>query len=132
MIYVPENMKITVPNKNITATVEFSDESPKTVDAILKNLPITGSVNTWGEEIYFNIGVVSELESNARAEVKVGDVAYWDSGTAFCIFFGPTPASSGENPAAVSPVNVLGKVIDIDPKKFLEVDDGDEILLEKV
>ena len=125
-------MKITVPSKNIIATVEFSNESPKTVEKILQALPITGSANTWGEEIYFNIGVTSELEPNARAEAEIGEVGYWDSGTAFCIFFGPTPASSGDKPVAVGPVNILGKVIDIDPKKFLEVDDGDEILLETI
>ena len=62
----------------------------------------------------------------------MGEVGYWDSGTAFCIFFGRTPASKSDNkPKAIGPVNMLGKVIDIDPKKFLDVNNGDEILLEK-
>ncbi len=129
---MPKNIKIKVPTRNITAIVEFSQESPKTVEAILKKLPIRSNANTWGEEIYFNIGIKSDLEANARAEVEIGEVGYWDSGTAFCIFFGPTPASSGDKPMAVGPVNVLGKIIDIDPKKFLEVDDGDEIILDNV
>lgn len=126
-------MKILVPSKNIAATVEFSQESPVTVRKIQESLPITGRVNMWGEEIYFDINVASKLEVNARAEVEIGEVGYWDSGTAFCIFFGRTPASTSNNkPKAVGPVNVLGKIIDVDPKIFLQVNDGDEIILEKV
>ena len=131
-INMTNKIKVKVPNKQINATVEFSNESPKTVKKILEVLPIKGSVNTWGEEIYFNINISIELEENARSEADIGEVGYWDSGTAFCIFFGKTPASGSDNkPKAIGPVNMLGKIIDIDPKKLLEVNDGDEILLEK-
>ncbi|MHA1799601.1 MAG: cyclophilin-like fold protein [Candidatus Helarchaeota archaeon] len=125
-----KQIKIKVPSKNLTATVEFSNESPKTVEAISNALPITGRVNTWGEEIYFDIGVSVDLEDNSQEIMEIGETAYWPSGAAFCIFFGPTPASIDDRPRAVGPVNPLGKIIDIDPKKFLDVKNGEEIILE--
>jgi hypothetical protein len=55
--------------------------------------------------------VVAEQASDARAEVEVGELGYWPVGHAFCIFFGPTPASTDERPRAYSPVNILGRVL---------------------
>jgi hypothetical protein len=49
----------------------------------------------WGEEIYFPISLSSEGDPDAREEVEVGTVAYWPPGDALCLFFGPTPASTG-------------------------------------
>ena len=46
-------------------------------------------------------------------------MGFWPSGNGFCIFFGPTPASSGEKPKAASPVNIFAK-IEGDPKIFLQ------------
>ncbi len=87
-----------------------------TAQAIWDHLPITGSVNTWGDEIYFGIPVNLKEEPDAREEVEVGDLGYWAPGHAFCIFFGRTPASHGKEPRAASPVNVFGKVLgDVSP-----------------
>ncbi len=63
--------------------------------------------------------------------MAVGEVAYWPAGSAFCIFFGPTPASSGETPIAASPVNVLGRVLD-DATACRAVRSGDPIRIEAV
>jgi uncharacterized protein len=73
-------------------------------------LPIEGQANLWGEEIYFEIPVSAPEEADARQDVDVGTIAYWPAGSAFCIFFGPTPASTDEKPKAYSPVNILGKI----------------------
>ena len=94
-------------------------------------LPIEAKVNTWGEEIYFGIPVKMGIEEGAREVVSSGELGYWPSGHAFCIFFGPTPASRGEEIRAASAVNVIGKVSG-DPKAFLKVKDGAKIALEKV
>ena len=75
-------------------------------------LPLEGSVNVWGDEIYFDIPLTIEQEPDARQDVEVGDLAYWPAGSAFCIFFGPTPVSTGDQPRAYSPVNVFGRVTD--------------------
>ena len=62
-------------------------------------------------------------EPDARAEVEVGDLAYWPAGPAFCIFFGPTPVSTGDQPRAYSPVNVFGRVLG-DTGKFKTISNG--------
>lgn len=84
-------------------------ETP-TANAIYEALPLEGKANVWGDEIYFDIPLQIGLEEDAREEVAVGDLAYWPSGPALCIFFGPTPVSRGGEPRAYSPVNVFGRV----------------------
>ena len=69
------------------------------------------------------IPVKVALESSARADVDVGGLAYWPSGPAFCIFFGPTPVSTSEQPRAYSPVNVFGRVLG-NPQLFKSVANG--------
>lgn len=99
---------ITISAGGISISAELN-ESP-TSDEILRALPIEGTANTWGDEIYFEIPVIIDQEPDARADVEVGDLGYWPIGRAFCIFFGPTPMSSGEKPRAASPVNIFGRV----------------------
>ena len=110
--------------------VEAELNDSKTARLIWETLPIEAKVNTWGEEIYFAIPVKTGLEEGAREVVSFGELGYWPTGHAFCIFFGPTPASRGDEIRAASAVNVLGKVL-TDPKVFLKVKDGVKIALEK-
>ena len=124
-------MKILVPKRKITATLEFSNESPKTVKALLNALPIKGKFDRWGDEVLFGVPIKEKLELKARTAVEVGEVGFWDVKPSICIFFGPTPVSTDEKPKAYSPVNVIGKIIDVDPKIFAAVEDGDEVKLEK-
>ena len=81
-----------------------------TADAVWGCLPLHASANTWGDEIYFSIPVQKGLESDARDVVEIGDMGYWPSGAAFCIFFGPTPVSRSGEIRPASAVNVFGKV----------------------
>ncbi len=81
-----------------------------TADAVWNCLPLHASVNTWGDEIYFSIPVKVDLEDNAKDIVEMGDMGYWPSGAAFCIFFGPTPVSRPGEIRPASAVNVFGKV----------------------
>lgn len=81
-----------------------------TAREIAAKLPLSGSANVWGQEIYFEIPVDNEVDADAREEVPVGTLAYWPPGKAFCIFYGATPASRGNEPRAYSPVNVVGEV----------------------
>ena len=85
------------------------NDSP-TARAIAAALPIRTQGNRWGEEIYFEIPIDAQLEENARQVVDAGDIAYWPTGRAFCLFFGPTPASQGDEIRAASPVNVIGRI----------------------
>ena len=110
--------------------VEAELAQSETADAFWEALPITGSANVWGEEIYFKVPVDAPLEASAREEMEVGEIAYWPPGSAFCIFFGRTPASVDDAPRAASPVNPLGRVAG-DPKDFLSVRSGEEVRLER-
>lgn len=75
--------------------------SPRTADAIVRNLPIEGMAALWKEEVYFDIPVKMGNEK-ARTNVNTGDLAYWPMGNAFCIFWGETQP--------YSPVNLVGRV----------------------
>jgi len=112
----------------VTATAELND-SP-TAQLLWDALPIDGKANRWGDEIYFAIPIDADEEPDARAAVEVGEIAFWPPGNAFCIFWGPTPASSGSQPMAASPVNVLGK-IDGDATQFDRVSSGARVRLER-
>ena len=85
-------------------------KNPRTAKLIIDALPIESIVNTWGNEIYFDIPVEID-EENSQKEVELGDLAYWPPGNSFCIFFGLTPVSKGNLPTAASPVNVFGRII---------------------
>jgi len=120
--------KINILVEDLKVEAELNDS--KTAQLIWGGLPIEAKVNTWGEEIYFAIPVKTGLEEGAREVVSPGELGYWPTGHAFCIFFGPTPASRGDEIRAASAVNVLGKVL-TNPKVFLKVKDGVKIVLEK-
>lgn len=81
-----------------------------TADAVWDALPLAGSAQRWGEEVYFDVALRVPLEEGARAETAVGEIAYWPEGPAIALFFGPTPASTGSLPVATSPVNVFGRI----------------------
>ncbi len=112
-----------------TTATAILNNSP-TADALWDALPIEMRVNTWGDEIYFSIPVQMDESDDAREVVEVGDLGYWPPGHAFCIFFGRTPASRGNEARAASPVNPLGHV-EGDPTIFTAVPDGAEIVLER-
>ena len=95
---------------------------------IWEALPIQGTANTWGDEIYFEIPVLVELEPDARVDVDVGELGYWPVGQAFCVFFGPTPFSTDERPRAASQVNILGR-LQGDATQFRFVQNGTPVLI---
>ena len=112
---------------SISAEARLNDS--KTAGAIWDALPIEAKGQTWGDEIYFDIGLTAPAEK-ARAVVEVGDLAYWPPGQAFCIFFGRTPASQGDECRAASPVNVVGKIVG-DARVFTKVRSGSRVTIER-
>ena len=102
----------------------------ETAKTIADALPITGEANRWGDEIYFAISVKVEKTENAREVVEMGDLGYWIQGSAFCIFFGPTPASRGDEIRPADPVNIFGRIKG-DPKVFKAVSEGEKVIVEK-
>ena len=101
------NIKITAADVIVQAQL---NDSP-TAQAISQALPIKAQGQRWGGEIYFTIPVTAELEGDAREVLQAGELGYWPTGNAFCIFFGATPASGGDEIRAASAVNIIGTVI---------------------
>ena len=114
-------VKINISVGNLSFEAEMFDTP--TASKILEILPLESSANVWGDEIYFDIPLNIDLEPEAGADVEVGDLAYWPAGPAVCIFFGPTPVSTGDQPRAYSPVNVFGRILG-DAKQFKSVSNG--------
>ena len=100
-----------------------------TATAVWEALPLAIPGQTWGDEIYFSIPVTAKPES-PRETVEMGDLAFWPLGTAFCIFFGPTPASRGDEIRPASAVNVFGRVQG-DPTVFKRVRSGTTVRVER-
>ena len=119
--------RILIKTGDVTTQGVLNDTS--TANAVWETLPVTGKANTWGDEIYFAIPVKEELEPTARETVEKGDLGYWPPGRAFCIFFGPTPASTGTEIRPASAVNIIGH-IEGDPAIFKKVKDGARIQID--
>jgi hypothetical protein len=109
--------RVRITAGEVEATAELN--STATAEAIWQALPIKGRANLWGDEIYFSIPVTLELEAGQEL-VSMGDLGYWPEGKAFCIFFGPTPVSRGNEIRPASPVTVFAKMI------------GDAVVFKKV
>ena len=109
-----------------TLTIDAILNDTEMANKIWDSMPISSSVNVWGDEIYFSIPVESAEGQNASDLVSSGDIAFWPPGNAFCIFFGRTPASTDDQPRAAGPVNVFGYV-DGDEKLFRGVAGGTDI-----
>ena len=121
-------MRIRILVLDIALVVELTNN--ETSRKIWDALPFESDVNTWGDEIYFNIPLKIPEAPEAQAGVEVGTVAYWPAGQALCVFFGPTPVSTGETPRAASPVNVCGHVIG-DASVLKKVKDGTGVRVER-
>ena len=126
---IMSDRRIRIAAGGVVVSAALNDST--TADALWDALPITGQVQTWGDEIYFSIPVEAEEAADAQATVDKGAVAYWAPGSALCLFWGPTPMSRGDEIRPASPVNVLG-AIDGDPTVLARVEDGAEITVERI
>ncbi len=95
--------------------------SPNTVHDLIEKLPFTVDLNVWGDEIYTSKSPVSQPEENAQSLVHLHDVAYWPTGKAICLFYGPTPMGKPEEIVPASPVNIIGKIISPDKTSLVGV-----------
>lgn len=119
-------IKIVLQDKIIKGEF-FNTECAK---KIYDTLPIESKVNEWGDEFYFTIPVSFESDKTATKNLKIGDIGYWPPGNALCIFFGPTPLSTGNDPVPASEVNIVGRILD-DPNIFKELIGVKKIRIEK-
>jgi hypothetical protein len=122
-------MHMTIRIGTLVMEAELNDTP--TARKVAAALPIRTSFNTWGDEIYFAIPVDAGLDDSAREVVEIGDLGYWPTGKAFCIFFGQTPVSQPGKIMPASAVNIIGRV-EGDATRFREVMQEREVVLEAV
>ena len=117
-------IEIVIPKvENIEIELDDSN-SPNTVKKFVENLPFTVGMNLWGEEIYTDESPIKEKEENAKPLVELNDVAYWPSGKAICLFYGPTPIGEKDEIKPYSPVNVIGKILKPEKSVLEKISDG--------
>lgn len=104
---MPEKIRLVTAGLVLNAELHDTPSARK----LLAKLPLEIAMTRWGEEYYGNAGLVVETEPGARTEMEVGELAVWPDGNAFCIFFGPTPVSRGNEPRAYSNVNPIGRIL---------------------
>ncbi len=113
--------QIEIRSGSIVVTARLRDTP--TADAIWTALPLTGRVNTWGDEIYFATPLSCARERDANDVMQPGEIAYWPDGDAIAIGYGPTPISRGDEIRLASPSNIWADA-DGDVRVFAEVPAG--------
>ena len=114
-------------------TIEIDDtNSPKTCASFLKSLPFSVNAHIWGEEIYTDESPITQPEENANDLVELNDVAYWPSGKAICLFFGPTPIGKKGEIKPYSPVNVIGKITNPNKTILSKINEGMKITFNRI
>ncbi len=124
---MPTEIVITAGDQKLEGIL---NDSP-TAKALTEALPLSANAQLWGEEIYFQVpSVVADLDDTATPVVQIGDLGYWPTGRAFCIFFGLTPTSVPGEIRPASPVNLVGRLYG-DPCCFKLVPAGAKVRVEK-
>jgi len=110
------DLRLAVGDATLDASWTAENEGLRT--ALSTALPVSGEATRWGDELYFDVGLDAEPATTTE-QVPVGAVAYWPAGDALCLFWGPTPASVGDEPRAAAPVAVLARIEDTAPLESL-------------
>ena len=109
-------IEMTIPSSS-NILLELDDAcSPNTVNDLIAKLPFDVNLNVWGDEIYTSKSPISQPEENAKSPVQLNDVAYWPTGKAICLFYGPTQIGNPGEITPALPVNIIGKIISPDKK----------------
>ena len=128
-----KKIKVKIPKAEVEFSISLNPKL-KTTKELIHNLPLSGFLEIWGEELFLE----TELEipeEKPTMEVKAGDVAYWSPGNAVCFFFGPTPLSeeNSKKPIPASEVTIIGKIDSFKAarEKFSKLKPLQELFLEK-
>ena len=114
-----------------TGQIEGELNQSATAAAVGAVLPCSARASTWGDEVYFSVGVRASLEPGARQVVDPGTICYCIEGSSIALPFGPTPISEGDECRLAAVVNVIGE-LDGDPRALTDVSDGDSIQIEAI
>jgi len=120
-------VKITIGK--VVIGVELLDTP--TARAIAANLPLGSKARTWGDEVYFDTPITTELEADARDIMQPGEISFWPEGQCIVLGFGPTPLSEGSEIKLAAKTNVWGRALN-DVKDLKAVKEGDFVFIEQV
>ncbi|MGA8051778.1 MAG: cyclophilin-like fold protein [Burkholderiales bacterium] len=104
------------------------DDTP-TAAALLEALPFESRAQTWGEEVYFETPVNTNLEPEARQIVEPGTACFWVEGSALALPYGRTPISTDAKPKLVTRCNLVGRIVG-DARVLAQVRAGDKVRVE--
>ena len=128
MITPGKLVRVSVGDLALNAELYGSEAAANFWDA----LPLEGSVNRWGQEIYAEIALQLEPSRDDREVAFMGELAYWPPGSALCLFWGPTPASRNpEEIRAASKVIPLGRLRIVPTPDLDASQPGDRIRVER-
>ena len=102
-----------------------------TADIIYNSLPLKSKNQKWGEEIFFETGLNVELENNAKSVVNIGEIAFWNDGSAIAIGYGKTPISRGNEIRLISPCNIWADC-KFDKSYIENIKENETIVLERI
>ena len=120
-------IRLTFGDVSIDATLR---DTP-TAQAVLEACPLSGTTQTWGEEVYFTTPIEVAEEPDARAVVEAGEIAFWPGGRAIAVGFGPTPASQGDEIRLVAPTNIFADA-EADVRALAAVSAGAPVRVERL
>ena len=126
MYYMQKKCKFILKNHKIILNLRNN----KTASLIWDNLPINSTLETWGQEIYFNVPFKCPKEEDSKDIINLGEIAYWPDGKAIAIGFGPTPISQGDEIKLAAECNIWADT-DYELKSLKNVRSGEEVTLEK-
>ena len=121
--------RIRIKIDDLSLEAELNDDP--NADALWEKLPLTVRMSRWGDEYYGNCGLTVRESPESRTVMEIGELALWPPGSALCIFFGATPASTDERPRAASAVVPIGRLVD-DPSPLKNLGGSVQITVEKV
>lgn len=124
-------IEVNIPKFNNIELALDDSSSPNTVKSFLDCLPFNVGTNLWGDEIYTDESPISVGEEKAKPLVELFDVAFWPTGKAICLFYGPTPIGNKNEIKPYSPVNIIGKILNPDKQILTELKNGTHVTFKK-